>query len=120
HRVLTPASRSERAIEHIGVRRDGAVEFLPVERVIYIRGAGTRSELVLAGGRTVLHDKMLDRLEGVLPSRFERIHKSYIVDTRRIRRLVSSIGSRYSVVLEDGTELPVGRTRVADLRARLA
>jgi len=119
HRVLTPSSRSERAIEHIGIRRDGAVEFISIDRVICIRGAGTRSELVLAGGRKVMHDKMLDRLEGVLPPHFERIHRSYIVDTRRIRRLVSEAGSRYSIVLEDGSVLPVGRTRVAALRARI-
>jgi DNA-binding LytR/AlgR family response regulator len=119
-RVLAPATRGERPIEHIGVRREGAVEFISVEKVMFIRGAGTRSELIVTGGRTVLHDKLLDRLEGVLPPRFERIHKSYIVDIARVRRLFAQEGSRYSVELVDGTVLPVGRTRVAALRARLA
>jgi two-component system response regulator LytT len=118
-RVLAPATRSERPIEHLGVRREGVVEFIAVEKVMFIRGAGTRSELVLAGGRTALHDKLLDRLEGVLPARFERIHKSYIVDLTRVRRLVAQEGSRYSVELVDGTVLPVGRTRVTALRSRL-
>lgn len=118
-RVLAPAVRAERAIEHLGVRRNGEVAFVRVGDIAYIRGAGTRSELVLANGTTALHDKMLDRLEGVLPEHFERIHKSYIVDVRRIARLVASPGSRYSVVLRDGTTLPVGRTRVAAVRARV-
>jgi hypothetical protein len=85
-RVLTPSVRAERPIEHLGVRRNGAIAFVRVGDIAYIRGAGTRSELVRANGTTALHDKMLDRLEGVLPEHFERIHKSYIVDMRRIAR----------------------------------
>ncbi len=119
-RVLAPASRTERPVEHIGVRRDGWLEFIEIGRIAWIRGAGTRSELVLTGGEVVPHDKMLDRLEGMLPQRFERIHKSFIADVARIRRLVAHEGSRYSVELDDGTVLPVGRSRVSSLRARLA
>jgi DNA-binding LytR/AlgR family response regulator len=119
HRVLTPSVRGEQAIEHLGVRRNGGIAFIRVADVAYIRGAGTRSELVLASGATVLHDRMLDRLEGILPAHFERIHKSYIVDTRRIGELLAHEGSRYTVVLRDGTTLPVGRTRVAAVRERV-
>lgn len=117
-RVLTSA-RSDRPLEFLGVRSRGGIEFLPIERIVYVRGAGTQSELVLSNGTTVLHDKMLDRLEGILPPHFERIHKSLIVDTRRIARLETHEGSRYSVVLDDGTTLPVGRTRVGALRERV-
>lgn len=118
-RVLTPSVRAERSIEHLGIRRAGAVAFVRVGDIAWIRGAGTRSELILTNGTIALHDKMLDRLEGVLPDHFQRIHKSYIVDVRRISRLVASEGSRYNVVLRDGTTLPVGRTRVAAVRARV-
>ena len=107
-------------MEHIGVRRHGEVEFIPLSSVLYIQGAGTRSEVVTAAGARLLHDRMLDRLEGTLPEHFERIHKSYLIDVRRIRRLIAQEGTRYSVELDDGTVLPVGRTRVAALRARLA
>lgn len=118
-RVLVPSTRAERPIEHLGVRREGTTEFIPVDRVSYIRGAGTRSELVLHDGARIMHDKMLERLEGVLPHRFERVHKSYIADMTRVRRLLAQEGSRYSIELTDGTVLPVGRTRVPSLRARL-
>jgi DNA-binding LytR/AlgR family response regulator len=119
HRVLTPATRNERSIEHLGIRRNGSVTFIRVSDVAYIRGAGTRSELVLTNGNVVLHDRMLDRLEGILPDHFERIHKSYIADVRRIAELRAREGSRYAVVLRDGTTLPVGRTKVAALRQRV-
>lgn len=120
HRVLSPRKRSAHSVEHLGVRRHGEVEFIPLSSVLYIQGAGTRSEVVTTTGARFVHDKMLDRLEALLPDRFERIHKSYLLDVQRIRRLVAQEGSRYSVELEDGTVLPVGRTRVSALRARLA
>ncbi len=119
HRVLFPSPRRDQPVEYIGVRSDGGVRFVPVAGILYVQGAGNRSELVLANGTILLHDRMLDQLEAILPPHFERIHKSYIVDVRRIASLVSTEGSRYSVVLHGGLTLPVGRTKVAALRQRL-
>lgn len=118
-RLFTPTVRSTAPLRFLGIRRRGEIEYLAVEDIAFVRGAGTFSELVLRDGQVVLHDKPLDRLEGILPLHFERVHKSYIVDLRRVRRLVVREGSRYSLVLDDGTTLPAGRTKVAGLRARL-
>jgi len=118
-RVLEPVSRSERPVSHLGVRRSSGLSFVPVDRIAWVRARGTRSELVLAGGQRVLHNKMLDRLEGILPARFERVHRSFLVDLDRVRRFLAREGSRYALELEDGTSLPVGRSRVAALRRRL-
>lgn len=119
-RVLLPAARSERPIELVGVRTRDGVDFVPVRDIVYIRGAGTRCELVLRDGRSRLHDKLLDRLEHALPAAFQRVHKSYIVDLRQVARMVSAAGARHALILRDGTRIPVGRTRVGAVRARLA
>jgi DNA-binding LytR/AlgR family response regulator len=118
-RILSPAPRAERSAEFLGIRANGGMEFVAISRVVYIRGCGARSEIVLSGGVTRMHDRMLDRIESILPPHFERIHKSIIVDLQRVKRLVAHEGSRYSVVLHDGTTLPVGRTKVAALRERI-
>ena len=118
-RVLTPVSRAEQPIRFLGIRKKGEVQFVPVEQVLYARGAGSSSELVLIDGRVLPHEKLLDRLEAVLPRHFERVHKSYLVDSRQIERLIAQEGSRYSLVLTNGLTLPVGRTRVQALRERL-
>ena len=115
HRVVTSA-RSPHSIRFLGVRHHGSTELIAVDELLYVRGAGTRSQLVLTNQRRVMHEKLLEQLEAVLPAHFERIHKSYIVDMRRIDRLESREGSRYAVVLADGTILPVGRTRIQSLR----
>src|SRR2546423_2916411 len=108
-----------RTPEFLGVRRSGSTAFVPFEKIVFVRGAGARSELILSGGKTIAYDYMLDRIERILPPNFQRIHKSVIVDMHRVERLVAEEGSRYAVVLRDGTTLPVGPTRVGALRARL-
>ena len=101
-----------------GVRDGGATHFVPLDEIRYARGAGARSELVLARSRVVRDDRLLDRLQQLLPAQFERIHKSFLVDIRHITRLIAQEGSRYAIELADGTTLPVGRTRVHALRTR--
>ncbi len=106
--------------ERIGIRSGDGTLFVPMDEIVYARGAGAHSELVLTRGRVIEHDRMLDRLEQLLPPHFERIHRSLIVDTHRVEKLVSQEGSRYCVVLRDGTTLPVGRTRIAAVRRAIA
>lgn len=45
----------------------------------------------------------MKKLEGRLPSYFMRVHKSYIINLRRIREV-----ARGRVLMEDGTLIPVG------------
>lgn len=68
---------------------------------------------------TWLHDKTLTTLETSLPPQFLRVHRSCLVNLHHAAHLRTEVGSRYVLVLRDGHELPVGRTRVAALRARL-
>jgi two-component system, LytTR family, response regulator LytT len=117
-RAITPTIRGDRSVDYLGVKRGGGTEFVPVRTIRFIRGAGARSELVTSEG-TFLHEKTLDRLEGILPPSFVRVHKSYIVDLTHASRLVAEEGSRYALVLKDGSVLPVGRTRVTSVRERL-
>jgi DNA-binding LytR/AlgR family response regulator len=54
-----------------------------------------------------------------MPSTFLRIHRSYVANLRDVRALRSEPGSRYSLRLSTGEELPVSRSRVAALRSHL-
>ena len=90
-----------------------------MEDVVYAKGAGAYSELVLGTGATELHDKSLERLQALLPPVFERIHKSYLVRMSAVKALHAEEGSRYEVELKNGTRLPIGRTRYKEIREKL-
>jgi DNA-binding LytR/AlgR family response regulator len=108
-----------RRIERFAARDTNQTRYVVLDDIVHVRADGSRSEIVLTGNRVIRDDRMLDRLQSLLPSHFERVHRSFLVDVRKVESLVAQAGSRYAVTLRDGTTLPVGRTRVASLRARL-
>lgn len=102
------------------VRRRGGIVRVPVAAVRFVSGAGKYAELHLEDGRRLLHEKSLARLTAVLPATFLRVHRSFLVDLGRVAELRIQGGGRYSLRLDDGTEIPVGRSRYGELRGRLS
>jgi two-component system response regulator LytT len=119
-RATDTGSRALHPARRLAVKKSGRVELIAVEDVLYAEGAGNYSELALAGGRRELHDKTLERLATLLPSDFERIHKSFLVRLSLIKALHAHEGSRYEAELKNGARLPVGRTRYREIRERLS
>lgn len=116
---LTKEADGAAGLRHLAVRKRDGLHLIPVAEVRYIRGAGDYAELVLSDGATELHSKTLDQLARLLPATYFRIHRSYLVDLHQIQDIRIEPGSKYTAVLGDGTELPVGRTRSKALRDRL-
>jgi two-component system response regulator LytT len=116
HRALEAAAPLE---QQFGVRDGSATRFVPVEDIVCVRADGAHCELMLTRNRTVRDDRMLDRMQHLLPPYFERVHKSFLVDIRRVARLIAQEGSRYALQLQGGLTVPVGRTRINALRSRL-
>jgi two-component system response regulator LytT len=103
----------------VAVRRHGEVRLLAVDTIVRIAAADDYSELHCEDGATWLHDKTLSALEHLLPSRFERVHRSHIVDVRRITRWQVAEGSRYHLVLDRGEPVPASRTWIQEFRRRV-
>ena len=53
------------------------------------------------------------------PEKFVRIHRSAIVNLDRIKEMHPHFNGDYIVVLEDGSQLKLSRTRREQLEARL-
>ena len=126
-RTLSPAEGDRRIeamraagpLRRITVGPAGRMRVVPVPSV---RAFESDSKLVYArvGEQRWSVDLTLDELERRLDgSRFLRIHRSAIVNLAAIRELRSSFGGRLTVKLDDGSELPVARRRVRDVRRHL-
>ena len=118
-RVTDRDGRAAGAAKFLAVKKYGKVELVPIDRVLYVEGAGAYAELVLDDGKRELHDKTLEKLHALLPPVFERIHKSYVVRWSTVKALHAGEGSRYEVELKNGVHLPVGRARYKELREKL-
>jgi DNA-binding LytR/AlgR family response regulator len=99
------------------LRTRGAIRLIPIDALVYARGAGPYAELVMKDGSTIFYNRSLSALRAALPATFERIHRSYIVSTSAIAGFIAHEGTRYEVQLHGGERLPVGRGHYKRLRA---
>jgi len=105
-----PASATEPWVRRLAIRDTGRVVFLEVDEIEYIEAADYYVQ-IHAGGKAYLHRETMQSLEARLdPERFMRIHRSAIVNSRRIRELRSEGRRDLVVVLTSGVELRVARS----------
>ncbi len=102
----------------LAVKKRGRIQLMPLEDLLYAKGAGAYTELFMTDGARELHDKSLDKLEQLLSPAFERIHKSYLVRMSEVRGISVASGSKYMAELKNGTIIPIGRTRYKDIKAK--
>ena len=92
---------------------------LKVDEIDFIEADGNYAKLHVGSKSHLLREKMND-LEGRLdPVQFVRIHRSIIVNLERIKELHPHFNGDYIVVLEDGRQLRLSRTRREQLESRL-
>lgn len=113
-RLLTTSRPSYLARLVARVRNEDVV--IPIDDVDYIEADDVYAGVHTKGRRHLVRTP-LDALEERLdPSRFVRIHRSYIVAARSVQT-IRRVGARCELVLRDGVVLPVSRRRQARLAA---
>lgn len=112
---LTSVRRLERIASRVGER----VLVLDVSKVSYFM---SRDKLTFAVSQAQSHvvDHTLAELETRLdPRRFARIHRAVLINLASVKELYPGVDGMLVKVKDDGTELPVARDRVRELRERL-
>ena len=96
--------------------RDGAnVHVLPVDAIDYVEAQDDYVAFKSAG-KQYLKDQTLAAVEATLdPSRFVRIHRSYLLNIDRIAKVELYAKDSRIAILRDGTRLPVSRAGYARL-----
>jgi two-component system LytT family response regulator len=107
-----PASR-------IVVRQGPKVHVITADKLDFVEAqddyVSLRSE-----GKSYLKQQTLADLESSLdPSRFVRIHRSYLLNLDRLARIDTEGGEPKAVVLHDGTRLPLSRSGYGRLKGLL-
>lgn len=106
-------------VDRIPVREGTSVVIIPAAKLDYVEAQDDYVALV-SQGKKHLKQQTISSLEAALdPSRFLRIHRSYIVNLERVARLEPYGKDSYVAVLADRVQLPVSRTGYSRLRAFL-
>jgi len=118
-RFTSPEKQPNGDLQFLAVKKGKTIRLVPIKDIRYIKGAGIYTELHLSDNRIELHDKSLESLEKLLPSTFERIHKSFIVCWHEADKLIVEPGGKYSMLLKNGELLPVGRSKYKEIRHKM-
>ena len=113
--LVAQARPRQGPLERILIRDGAQVHVIPVDRLDYVE-AQDDYVCFKAEGRQYLKDQTLAAVEASLdPSRFVRIHRSYLLNIDRIARVELYAKDSRVAILRDGTRLPVSRAGYARL-----
>jgi two-component system, LytTR family, response regulator len=106
-------------LDRIPVRDGTRVFIIPVSKLDYAEAQDDYVALA-SEGKKHLKQQTISSLESALdPSRFMRIHRSYIVNLERVARVEPYGKDTHVAVLTNGAQLPVSKSGYARLRAFL-
>ncbi len=99
--------------QRVSISNSDGTWFVPASAIICVEGDGRYSRFYLADGREYLVSRNLGELEEELsPSKFFRVHKSWLVNCRHVVRISSSDGG--FAILSNGKEIEISRRKRAE------
>jgi len=96
-------------LKQLAVKTKGAIQLIPLENILYIKASGNYSEIYTKDKRCFLHDKNLEKLRAILPKKYERVHRSYVVATTEIQKILKHGSGKYSLQLQNDFSIPLSR-----------
>jgi two-component system LytT family response regulator len=109
--ALADADRNGRPVDdRLAIKDSGRILRVPLDEILWIDAAGDYM-CVHTGADTHVLRATMRELEGRLdPRRFQRIHRSTIVNVARVRELRSHLNGEYFLILDSGQQLKLSRS----------
>jgi two-component system LytT family response regulator len=118
-RLLEDIHKDKTYLERLVVKSAGRIFFLNVEEIDWIEAAENYVRLHTGRESHLIHGTMNKIASRLDPAQFLRIHRSTIINVRRIKELQPMFHGEYVVTLRDGTQLNSGRSYRQKLQSLL-
>jgi two-component system LytT family response regulator len=114
--LLADAARRQLPLERVLIRDGARVHVVTAATIDYIEAQDDYVQLH-AGGKTYLKHQSLSELETQLdPAIFVRIHRSWLVNLARVRRIEQASKDSHCAVLDGDVRLPISRSGYQKIR----
>lgn len=123
HRILdllSEARTGPQSGRRLAVKTSGRLVLVDMDEIDWVEAAGNYVELKTGSGSYLLREGIGRVSERLDPAQFIRIHRSIIVNVRKIKELQPCNRGEYMVVLRDGKQLSCSRSYRAKLQERIA
>jgi two-component system, LytTR family, response regulator len=115
--LLEAIASPRRSLRRLAVRSSGKTTFVDVEDIDWIEATENYVQLHAGHAKHLLHVTMNALEKSLDPETFARIHRSVIVNIRRIKELQAATHGEYVVTLGSGVRLQSGRAYHEKLKA---
>lgn len=103
-------SELNRYPEHIAIKDSGEITRVPVNSIEWVDAAGDYMCIHAAGETFILRRTMKELEQELNPNRFQRVHRSAIVNIDQVEKLCTRHNGEYHLVLKNGQNLKVSRS----------
>jgi len=104
------------AIEHT---HGGATKLIPRSAILYVRAEGDYVRIVSDEGRYLARARLSAIGQRWQAHGFQQVHRGYVVNLRKAVEVRPALNGTATIVFADGSEIPVARRQVPELRRRL-
>jgi two-component system, LytTR family, response regulator len=119
-KIAAQAAINTQEIPRLTIRSAGCVAYVPVPEIDWVEAADYYACVHVGTKSHLMRQSMADLEKELDPRIFCRIHRSTIVNLRRVRALKADQGGDYEVVLEGGQKLRLSRRFRKELQARMS
>jgi DNA-binding LytR/AlgR family response regulator len=104
----------------VDLLRGGGTRLLARSSIVYLQAHGDYVRVAADEGRFLLRARLSDLEQRWVRHGFLRVHRGFVVNLRRAVELRPALNGTASLLMGDGTEIPIARRHVSELRRRLA
>ena len=97
----------------------GGTRLIQRTDILYLQAHGDYVRVVTEDGRHLVRGTLNEIERRWAPHGFHRVHRRYLVNLKRAAEVRPQLNGTATLILGDGTELPIARREVAELRRRL-
>jgi DNA-binding LytR/AlgR family response regulator len=121
-RVTRQFGRPEPADEEtvaVDALRGGGTRLLARSSILFLQAHGDYVRVASDDGRYLLRARLTDLEERWAAAGFVRVHRGFVVNLRRAVEVRPRLNGTAVLVMADGTEVPIARRQVGELRRKL-
>jgi two-component system LytT family response regulator len=117
--TASAAAVARKPLQRIAFRDGGTIDVVPVQRIDYVEAQDDYVHVYTRGQKHIKQQTLGD-LEALLdPTRFIRVHRSYIVNVESLARVEPYAKDSRVALLKDGTRVPISRAGYERLKGLL-
>ena len=96
--------------ERLAIKDSGEITYVPVANISWIEAAGDYMCVHAADKVHILRSTMKELEKNLSPKQFQRIHRSVIVNLKKVEKVCSHINGEYHLYLDCGSRLKMSRS----------